>query len=273
MLDQIKQNSNGRFHYFLPRLPADDYLDLSFNVAGNYQIRGPGNRHRARTANSSAVTNTKSRWPVEGLFSKEYDLQIMGSRHEFPQQYFSPSKIPGFTNQPVIFIWLCVGDIIIRNYTASFIHCYPTVDTYNQHGQDLRARIDMENPLSEFSGISWSRRDLFQKPSAGELRNGTVQIVNLMDPNGTGIAAANLDELTSMTLGSFQPRMATSYVSKLRKKEIDPVPFVNLLTTDLLLSQLPNVNAYVWDEVYGPLGPPGWNPVLYWPWEDVRLIL
>ena len=272
VLDQIKQNSNGRFHYFLPCLPDEAYLDQNFNPVARYQVRGPGSRHRARTANTSAVTNTKSRWPVEGLFGKEQNLQIMAVRYEFPQQYFSPCNIPGFENQPMIFIWLSVCDIIIRNYTAPFTQSYPTVDTYFQHWLDLRARITMENPLSDFSGILWSR-NIFQRPTVQEVRNGTIQTVNLMDPNATGLVAVTRAELSSMTLGSFQPKMAVSYVTKLRKKEVDQLPFVNIQTTDNLLTQLPNVEAYIWDEVYSPIGPPGWDQNMYWPWEDVRLLL
>ena len=130
----------------------------------------------------------------------------------------------------------------------------------------------MENPLSDFSGIVWSR-NIFQRPSVQEVRNGTVQTVNLMDPNATGMVGVTRAELSSMTLGSFQAKMAVSYMSKLRKKEVDQLPCVNLQTTDNLLTQFPNVVGYIWDEVYGPNGPPGWDPNLYWPWEDVRLLL
>ena len=266
--------SNGRFHYFLPCLPDDPYMDVNFTPVGNYRgNRGPGNRHRARTANTSAATCTKSRWHVESLFGKENALQIMGTRHELPQQYFSPCNIPPFENQPVIFIWLCIGDIIIRNYTAGFRHTYPTVDTYRQHGQDIRSRIDKENPLSEFSGITWSRTNIFKKPTQQELRRRQVTRVDLINSNQTGIVSINPAELTSLTLGSFQPKMSNSYVSKLRKLQVDQLPYQNLQNINLQLDQMPQVDAYIWEEHHGAQGPPGWNNALYWPWEDVRMLL
>ena len=39
------------------------------------------------------------------------------------------------------------------------------------------------------------------------------------------------------------------------------------------MQQLPNVVGYIWDEVYGQGGPNGWDPHLYWPWENVRMLL
>ena len=39
------------------------------------------------------------------------------------------------------------------------------------------------------------------------------------------------------------------------------------------MQQLPTIRGYVWDEVHGPNGPPGWDPNVFWAWEDVRLLL
>ena len=63
------------------------------------------------------------------------------------------------------------------------------------------------------------------------------------------------------------------YVTKLRKREINNNVFVNLNTQDQNMQMLPNIAAYVWDEIHGPNGPPGWDPAMYWPWENVRLLL
>ena len=272
VLDNLVQNSMGRFHYFLPRLQSDQYLDKNFNVAGRYQNLPPGNRHRARTANTSAVTCTKSRYHVECMFGREFDLKVLGVRSEVPQQYLSPCGIPGHENQPVLFVWLCVGDIILRNQLPIFQLTYPTVDTYFLHGQDLRMRIEMENPLSEFSLITWSR-DIFRKPTQVELRAGNVSHVDLMNINQTGMVGINNNELTSMILGSFQPKLANSYITKLRRLQVNNIPFNNLQMQNQLLSQFPQVEAFIWDEVHGPGGPPGWDNALYWPWEDVRMLL
>ena len=271
-LDNLVITSNGRFHYYFPLKKSDQYLDRNFNPVGSYQMLPPGNRHRARTANSSAVTCTKSRWHVESLFGREHCWKILGGSSELAQQYFASSRIPGHENQSVIYVWLCVGDVLIKNFTGGFRHVYPTVDTYPQHGQDLRNRIDMENPLSEFSGVTWSR-DIFKKPTRQELQSGRVQRVDLMNNIQTGMAGIEFRELTSMTLGSFQPKLANSYVTKLRRLEVQDHAFVNMQVFDAHLGQLPNVEAYIWTEVYGPQGPPGWDNDAFWPWEDVQLLL
>ena len=66
--------------------------------------------------------------------------------------------------------------------------------------------------------------------------------------------------------------LVDKYVTKLRKAEIANA-FVNLNTQDQDMQLLPTLVGCVWDETYGDNGPPGWDPNLYWPWEDVRLLL
>ena len=36
---------------------------------------------------------------------------------------------------------------------------------------------------------------------------------------------------------------------------------------------MPNPYGFIWDEFHGAGGPPGWDPQLYGPWEDVRMLL
>ena len=86
-MDQIRQQTNGRVRLFLPCLPHGDYMDRNLNIAGSYPQTAGGNRHQARTANTSCVTVTKTRWTVEATFSKENALKISGSKHMVPQQY------------------------------------------------------------------------------------------------------------------------------------------------------------------------------------------
>ena len=86
---QIRLQTNSRVRLFLPCLPSGVYLDINLDNAGSYLVRAGGNRHRARTANTSAVSVTKTRWVVEGTFGKEAGvLKISGSLHMVPQQYF-----------------------------------------------------------------------------------------------------------------------------------------------------------------------------------------
>ena len=85
---QIGQQTNGRVRLFLPCLPNGNYVDINLNVAGSYLVRAGGNRHRARTASTSATTVTKTRWVVEVTFGKEAGVtKISGSTHMVPQQY------------------------------------------------------------------------------------------------------------------------------------------------------------------------------------------
>lgn len=51
------------------------------------------------------------------------------------------------------------------------------------------------------------------------------------------------------------------------------MPWVSSAVNDQRLSAPPNPIGYIWDEVYPPHGPPGWDPQRYWPWENARLLL
>ena len=51
------------------------------------------------------------------------------------------------------------------------------------------------------------------------------------------------------------------------------MPWVDSDTNDQRLRGMPNPSAIMWDEIHGAGGPPGWNAQLYWPWEDVRMLL
>ena len=51
------------------------------------------------------------------------------------------------------------------------------------------------------------------------------------------------------------------------------MPWVDSDTHDQRLRGMPNPRAIMWDEIHGAGGPPGWDPQLYWPWENVRMML
>lgn len=60
---------------------------------------------------------------------------------------------------------------------------------------------------------------------------------------------------------------------KHRKNEINNLPFISHAISEQQMLQLPNHQAYIWDEIHGLQGPPGWDRQLFWDWEDVRLLL
>ena len=51
------------------------------------------------------------------------------------------------------------------------------------------------------------------------------------------------------------------------------MPFVDSDTHDQRLRAMPNPIAWIWDEIHPAGGPPNWDHQLYWPWENVRLLL
>ena len=51
------------------------------------------------------------------------------------------------------------------------------------------------------------------------------------------------------------------------------MPWVDSNINDQHLSGMANPVGYVWDENHPAIGPPGWNQQLFWPWENVRMIL
>ena len=119
---------------------------------------------------------------------------------------FRSCGIPGFEQQSEMYVWLQVCDVIVRTCSSPHRLSYQTTDTYAQHGQDLLHRLIMENCLSHFSGIAWSRNEIFKKPTRAELRRGHVRQVDPLNPAQTVFFNINLVDLTSMTIGSFQPR-------------------------------------------------------------------
>ena len=98
-------------------------------------------------------------------------------------------------------------------------------------------------------------------------------MVFLLNEQQTGMTPVTQQEFSSVTLGSFQTRMVKSYGSHLRRKEVETMAWVDSATNDQRLLGMPNPVGYIWDENHPAQGPPGWNPVLYWPWENVRFLL
>ena len=116
-------------------------------------------------------------------------------------------------------VWLQIGDSLLYHHGVAYTYKYPTVDTYLDHGIDIRSRINLETPLSSLSGVQWSRADIFSRPRGQnpQTQQGQpIQMVNLLNPQQTGITPITANELSSVTLGSFQYRLVRSYATSIR---------------------------------------------------------
>ena len=92
-------------------------------------------------------------------------------------------------------------------------------DLESDHGNDIRHRIELETPLSSLSGVQWSRDNIFLAPLGHNpvTRQGQpITQVNLFDQQQTGMPPVTLDELSSVTLGSYQPKLVRTYLTSLR---------------------------------------------------------
>jgi hypothetical protein len=153
------------------------------------------------------------------MFSRERHLSLLGAKAEVPNQYLSPCGIPNYGSQTHLMVWLLIGDSVNYHYGTPYSYKYPTVDTYLDHGNDIRHRIGLETPLSSMSGIQWSRQDIFSRPmglNPVTRHNQPIRQVSLFDPQQTGMAPVTLDEFSSLTLGSYQKKLVRSYLTSVR---------------------------------------------------------
>ena len=72
--------------------------------------------------------------------------------------------------------------------------------TYGDIGRVLVHRTPLRNALDPANGIIWSR-DIFKKATVQEIQTGLVEIVNLMDPNQTGLMELTLGDLNCIAAG------------------------------------------------------------------------
>ena len=60
------------------------------------------------------------------------------------------------------------------------------------------------------------RRNIFAKPTAAELRNGSVTRVNVADPLQTGLPQFDTATLHVITGGPYQVRLADGYLTSIQ---------------------------------------------------------
>ena len=87
-----------------------------------------------------------------------------------------------------------IGDSLLFHHGTPLSHTYNTMDTYFDHGNDIRERMEKENPLSEYSRITWSRPNIFKKPRRNELtsQGQIIHQVFLLNPQQTGMMAVTV---------------------------------------------------------------------------------
>ena len=79
-------------------------------------------------------------------------------------------------------------------------------------------RSQWQGHLATFESL-WTFVDIFTEPRGQNpvTQNGQpILRVNIMNPAQTGMPPITPDELSSVTLGSFQPRLVRSYVTNQR---------------------------------------------------------
>ena len=138
---------------------------------------------------------------------------------QVPRQYLNQCGLPNYDSQSTLAVWLHIGDSLLYHHATPYTYKYRTVDTYQDHGHDIRSRIELETPLSSLSDVQWSQNDIFRVPlGLNPLTRQGLPIVrvNLFDPQQTAMSPATLDELSSVTLGSFQHRLVRTYMTSLR---------------------------------------------------------
>ena len=74
----------------------------------------------------------------------------------------------------------------------------------------------MENPLCCTENVVWLRRNIFNVPTAAELRRGRVTQVNLLDHRQTDLPQFDLPHLNCVAGGPYQVRLANDYVTSIQ---------------------------------------------------------
>ena len=68
-------------------------------------------------------------------------------------------------------------------------------------------RTPLRNALDPANGLNWNR-DIFKKPTQQEIRTGAVEVVNLLNPQETGLVELTLGEILSISLRPYPVDLA-----------------------------------------------------------------
>ena len=78
----------------------------------------------------------------------------------------------------------------------------------------------MENPLCTTKNVVWTRRHIFNVPTAAELQQGHVRQVNLMDPQQIDLPQFDLTHQNCVAGRPYQVKLANGYITSIQVRKI-----------------------------------------------------
>lgn len=219
MLDDLKQQ-HPNFHYFLPAINKEPYLDQNLQPVAVVPHQNMGSRQVDRVSNKSkACTGTRN--IVERSFARVHNQKMSGHQGKIAHQLTLASGVQPTPDLPSIHVWLDVMCVLRRLMTPYYLQ-YPLAPgvTYSDHGQDMRDRMPKENVLCSTKGLGFLRADPYALVRQGELNNGTVRMANLYDRNQTGLPAMTEAVFMGITLGPHAADHSHGYLTDYHEEDI-----------------------------------------------------
>ena len=81
-------------------------------------------------------------------------------------------------------------------------------------------RLLKENVLCSTKSLTFNRNNIFSLVSNAELNNGTVQMVNLLDPVQTELPVLTIEELNDLMLGPYGTKCSHGYISSYHEEDV-----------------------------------------------------
>ena len=190
--------------------------------------------------NSSRMFNTAHRGTSERSFARDWQYQILGSRHQIPRQYLDPYGKNPTPNLPLIHV------LIAAHFAIQDEFCTPSVEIDNMpNGTSLTdvysgglARITHLNwldPLRTGLPSPFHRPNIFATPTVRELAHGWVnaggvRLVNILNHQQTGFPILSNAEMNEFCMGPYLVDLARSYLTSMRVKAADRLQYIDLAT-------------------------------------------
>ena len=292
-LTALEVGVGGRVRHFLPSDSGDDWHD---RIGQSHpHPANPPNMDRGQLlfevqANSSRVFCTAHRWVAEANFGRGWGCKMTGGRGEIPQQLLRPYAKQPTPQVPQIFVVNAVHHQLVADFATPLAEVYalPANVSHADIGRQMLDRLARPNwldPLRTGPTIGFDRQNLFSRPTVLEQRrgllqqNGGVLVVNCLDANTTHFPRMDLADLHEFAAGSYLARLAPSYVSSFRHKELERnQAYLNLANYHQNRRQLSqNIPGWMYDQVQPPTNWygvwPGAAAPNTIPWQPVRILV